>query len=287
VKSDQTVSIIMPAFNEEAAIAQVISKLKELKIVGEIIVVDDCSKDKTAEVAEKAGAKVVRHPYNKGNGAAVKTGIRTAKGDIIVMMDSDGQHDPADVPRLLTPIGEYDMVVGARLKNEKGSTHRNFANRVYNRLATYLCGIKIMDLTSGFRAIKRDIAKKFLYLLPNKFSYPTTITMALIRAGHNVRYEPVTMHQRIGKSKINIFKDGFRFFLIMFRVISLFKPIKVFLPASILFILLGLGNYVHTYIRFQHFTNMSALLIIAGINTFLLGLIAEQISQLRYDRSED
>lgn len=284
---DSKVSVIMPAFNEEEGIGNVISKLRKMNIASEIIVVDDCSKDRTAEIAEKAGAKVIRHPYNKGNGAAIKTGIRNSTGDILVMMDSDGQHDPADIPRLLASIGEYDMVVGARLKNEKGSTHRNFANRIYNRLATYLCGVKIMDLTSGFRAIKRVVAKQYLYLLPNKFSYPTTITVALIRAGHNVKYEPVTMHKRLGKSKINIFKDGFRFFLIMFRIISLFKPMKVFLPASILFILLGLGNYAHTYIRFRHFTNMSALLFIAGINIFLLGLIAEQISQLRYDRSED
>ena len=191
---NQKVSVIMPAFNEEAVIGNVVSKLKQLNIASEIIVVDDCSKDKTAEVAQKAGAKVIRHPYNKGNGAAIKTGIRNASGDIIVMMDSDGQHDPADVPRLLAPIGEYDMVVGARVKNEKGSTHRNFANRVYNRLATYLCGIKILDLTSGFRSIKKEVVKKFVYLLPNKFSYPTTITMALIRAGHNVKYEPLTMH---------------------------------------------------------------------------------------------
>jgi glycosyltransferase involved in cell wall biosynthesis len=284
---DQKVSIIMPAFNEEKAIVSVIAGLKGLNVADEIIVVDDCSNDKTAEVAAKAGARVIRHPYNKGNGAAIKTGIRNANGDVIVMMDSDGQHDPADVPKLLAPIGEYDMVVGARVKNEKGSVHRNFANRVYNALATYLCGVKILDLTSGFRAIKRSVAKQFVYLLPNKFSYPTTITMALIRAGHNVKYEALTMHRRIGKSKISIFKDGFRFFIIMFRIISLFKPMKVFLPASILFTVLGLANYIHTFIRYHHFTNMSALLIIAGMNVFLLGLIAEQISQLRYDRSED
>ena len=283
----QRITIILPAYNEEAAIVDVISKLKELEFYTEILVVDDCSTDNTAEAARKAGARVISQPYNKGNGAAIKTGIRNADGDIIVMMDSDGQHDPADIPRLVKEIGKYDMVVGARMKNRKGSVHRNFANRVYNSFATYLCGIKIHDLTSGFRAIKRDVAKKFVYLLPNKFSYPTTITMALIRAGHNVKYEPITAHRRIGKSKISLFKDGFRFFLIMFRIISLFKPIKVFLPASILCILLGLGNYIYTFIKYHRFTNMSVLLFIAGMNIFLLGLIAEQISQLRYDRSED
>lgn len=238
-------------------------------------------------MARKAGATVISHPYNKGNGAAIKTGIRNANGDTIVMMDADGQHDPSDVPRLIKDIGKYDMVVGARIKNKNSAVHRNLANRIYSSFATYLCGIKVRDLTSGFRAIKTAIARKYVYLLPNRFSYPTTITMALIRAGHNVKYEPLTMYKRVGKSKIRIFSDGFRFFIIMFRIISLFKPIKVFLPASILCILLGLGNYIYTFIRYHRFTNMSALLLIAGMNIFLLGLIAEQISQLRYDRSED
>jgi len=285
--NEQSITIIMPAYNEEAAIGKVVSKIRTVVPDAEILVVDDCSEDNTSQAASDAGATVIRHPYNKGNGAAVKTGIRNASGEILVTMDSDGQHNPEDIPRLIEKIGQYDMVVGARMENKEGSVHRNFANRIYNSFATYLCGVKIHDLTSGFRAIKRDEARKFVYLLPNTFSYPTTITMALIRAGHNVMYEPVTVHRRIGKSKISLFKDGFRFFLIMFRIISLFKPIKVFLPASILCILLGLGNYIYTFIRFHRFTNMSALLLIAGINIFLLGLIAEQISQLRYDRSED
>lgn len=280
------ISVILPAYNEERVVSEVISKIKKLELECEILVVDDASTDGTAKVASDAGARVIRHPYNKGNGASIKTGLREAMGDIVVMMDADGQHNPEDIPPLVKDIGEYDMIVGARGKGSQGSFHRNAANKIYNIFATYLCGVKILDLTSGFRAVKKDIAKKFMYLFPNGFSYPTTITMSLIKAGYNVKYVPIDVSRRVGVSKIRVLKDGIRFFIIMFRIGTLFKPIKVFLPTSFLCILFGLGYYVYTFLVFHRFTNMSLLLFISGINIFLLGLIAEQIAQLRFDRSE-
>ena len=282
------ITVILPAYNEEEGISNVIGGIKELHLEYEILVIDDASTDGTAKVASDAGARVIRHPYNKGNGASIKTGIREAMGDLVVMMDADGQHNPEDIPSLVKDIGEYDMVVGARGKGSQGSFHRNAANKIYNIFATYLCGVKILDLTSGFRAVKKDIVKKFLYLFPNRFSYPTTITMSLIRAGYNVKYVPISVSsRRVGRSKINLLKDGVRFFIIMFRIATLFKPLRIFLPVSFFCILLGLGYYIYTFLAFHRFTNMTLLLFISGINIFLLGLISEQIAQLRFDRSEE
>lgn len=280
----ESVSVIIPAYNEEKAIETVIKGIK--KEGWEIIVVDDGSIDRTEEVAEKAGARVIKHPYNIGNGAAVKTGIRAAKGEILVTMDGDGQHNPEDIPRLLQDIGKYDMVVGARSKDSETEIHRDLANRIYSLFASYVAGRKIHDLTSGFRAVKANIAKRFIYLLPNTFSYPSTITLSLIRAGHSVKYEPIKVRSRTGKSKIKLFSDGLRFFLIMFKIATLFSPMKIFLPASLSLIFLGIGYYIYTFINFLRFTNMSLLLIVSGILFFLLGLISEQIAQLRFDRSE-
>ncbi len=282
------VSIIIPAYNEEEIIGEVVARVKEvMKGDYEILVVDDGSTDKTKEVAEKAGSRVIEHPYNIGNGAAVKSGIRAAKGDILVTMDGDGQHNPEDIPRLIQDIGKYDMVVGARSKDSESKVHRDFANKIYNLFATYIAGKKVQDLTSGFRAVKALVAKKFLYLLPNTFSYPSTITLSLIRAGYSVKYEPIKLRSRTGKSKIKLFSDGLRFFLIMFKIATLFSPMKIFLPASLSLIFFGIVYYVYTFINFHRFTNMSLLLIVSGILFFLLGLISEQIAQLRLDRSEE
>jgi glycosyltransferase involved in cell wall biosynthesis len=282
------ISIIIPAYNEEESIGEVVERVKEvMKGDYETIVVDDGSIDRTGEVAGKAGARVIKHPYNIGNGAAVKTGIRAAKGEILITMDGDGQHNPEDIPRLIQDIGRFDMIVGARSEDSESRIHRDFANKIYNLFATYIAGEKIQDLTSGFRAVKANIAKKFLYLLPNTFSYPSTITLSLIRAGHSVKYEPIKVRARTGKSKIRLFSDGLRFFLIMFKIATLFSPMKIFLPASISLILFGIGYYVYTFINFHRFTNMSLLLIVSGILFFLLGLISEQITQLRFDRSEE
>src|SRR3990170_185237 len=286
--NEQKISVVLPAFREERVIGAVIQGVRSVMGSGcEIIVVDDGSPDNTGKAAEEAGARVLRHPYNMGNGAAVKSGIRAATGDVIVMMDSDGQHKPEDIPRLLEQVGIFDMVIGARTKASETSVHRDVANAIYNRFATYLTKKEILDLTSGFRAIKADIAKRFVYLLPNTFSYPTTLTLSLIRSGHSVEFIPIVARKREGKSKIKLFKDGIRFLLIMLKIATLYSPFRVFLPVSAGFITSGIGYYVYTFITTHRFTNMSALLISNGIIIFMMTLIAEQIAQLRLDRTEE
>jgi len=280
-------SIILPARNEEKIIGKIVSEIKQLYPEAEILVVNDGSSDKTALFAENAGAKVITHPLGRGNGAAIKTGIRNAKGDVLVLMDGDGQHDPKDIEILLKHIPEYDMVVGARSGNSHGYMHRNLANVFYNCLASYLADYKILDLTSGFRIVKRNIIKKFLYLFPNGFSYPTTSTLALLKAGYNVKYVPIDAKKRVGKSKLNIFRDGIGFILLMMKIIMLFSPLKVFAPVGISFALLGVGYYIYTFMLWQQFRNMSVLLISMGALIFMLGLISEQIAQLRMNNSEN
>src|SRR3989337_1897390 len=285
---EQKISVVLPAFREEKVIGTVIQGVRAIMGSGcEIIVVDDGSPDNTGKAAEEAGARVVRHPYNMGNGAAVKSGIRAATGDIIVMMDADGQHKPEDIPRLLEQVGVYDMVIGARTKASETSVHRDIANAIYNRFAAYLTKKEILDLPSGFRAIKADIAKRFVYLLPNTFSYPTTLTLSLIRSGHSVTFIPIVAKKREGKSKVKLLKDGVRFFLIMLKIATLYSPFRVFLPVSVSFFGLGIGYYIYTFITEHRFTNMSALLISNGVLIFMMALIAEQIAQLRLDRTEE
>lgn len=288
MKKAETVSIIIPAYNEGESIGGVIRKIFQIMDKEcEVIIVDDGSSDGTAEEAEQAGGKVIKHPYNKGNGAAIKTGIRNASGGIIILMDGDGQHNPEDILLLLRAMDKYDMVVGARISDSESQLHRRIANKIYNLLASYIAGRKIPDLTSGFRAIKTSILKKFLYLLPNTFSYPSTITLSFMKAGYSVYYQPVKVSKRVGKSKLSLLKDGVRFFLIISKVATLFSPLRVFLPASLIIFLSGIGYYMYTFYTAQRFTNMSLLLLVAGVMLFLLGLISEQIAQLRYDRSED
>jgi len=277
------ISIVLPAKNESAAIGQTLAQIQQLQLAHEIIVVNDGSTDQTKQVAESAGAKVVSHPYSKGNGAAIKTGARTATGDIIVFMDADGQHDPQDIPRLIEKIEQgYDLVVGARQKGSQASVGRGIANALYNNLATYMTEQKVEDLTSGFRAVRADKFREFLYLLPNGFSYPTTSTMAFFRAGYSVTYVPIHAAKRIGKSHIQPLKDGVRFFLIIFKIATLFSPLKMFLPIAILLFMIGTGWYGYTLWDAGRFTNMSALLYTGSIMIFLMGLISEQITALMY-----
>ncbi len=281
-----SISIVIPARNESTSLFTLLPRLRDLVASGEIIVVDDGSTDDTAAVSEAAGVKVVRHPYGMGNGAAVKSGARAASGEILVFMDADGQHDPADIPRLLEKLDEgYDMVVGARQRGSQASVGRGLANRVYNRLASLMTGQPIADLTSGFRAVRADKFRQFLYLLPNGFSYPTTSTMAFFRSGYPVGYVPIVAAERIGKSHIKPLKDGVRFLLIIFRIGTLYSPLKLFVPISLVFFLLGLGHYIYTFITESRFTNMSALLLSISMVVFLIGLVSEQITQLMYQHN--
>lgn len=280
------VTILMPAYNEELSIGNTITRLKELYPDFEILVVDDGSTDNTLRVAMDAGANVWPHPYNIGNGAAIKSGLRIAKGEWVVMMDADGQHNPEDIGRMLEFKDTYDMVVGARSSSSETELHRDIANKIYNWFASYVTQFRVEDLTSGFRMVRLATARQFIYLLPNTFSYPSTLTMAYLRSGRSIKYIPIETKYRIGKSKIKLLQDGSRFLLILAKVATLFSPLRVFLPVSIAFFLTAAGYYLYSFITLGRFTNMSALLFNSSIIVFLIGLVAEQISQMRYDRIE-
>ena len=281
-------SIVIPAKNEKEGLRKILPDLLGRYPAADLIVVDDGSTDSTFEVAKNFGARVVRHPRSLGNGAAIKTGARAARGDVIVFMDADGQHKPEDISRLLTELNSgYDMVVGARSMASQAGAHRAVANTFYNWFASWMVGQTVSDLTSGFRAVKTTLFRKYLYLLPNGFSYPTTITMSFFRAGYSVGYVPIEAPARIGKSHIRLFRDGARFFLIIFKIGTLFAPLKLFLPISFAFFATACSYYLYTYLSFGRFTNMSALLFITATLVFLMGLISEQISALNYKESSD
>nr|WP_305119076.1 glycosyltransferase family 2 protein [Tahibacter harae] len=275
----------MPAKNEAAALQGVLPRLRAARPDDEIIVVDDGSSDDTAAVARAAGARVVSSPYSMGNGAAIKRGARAARGEVIVFMDADGQHDPAHIERLLARLDQgYDMVVGARDWSGQAGVGRGLANALYNRLASWMTGLRIQDLTSGFRAVRAERFREFLHLLPNGFSYPTTSTMAFCRSAYPIAFEPIAVAKRIGKSHLRPLRDGVRFLLIIFKIATLYSPLKLFLPASLGFFLLGVGYYGYTFATQHRFTNMSALLFSASVIIFLIGLVSEQITALTYRR---
>jgi glycosyltransferase involved in cell wall biosynthesis len=277
------VSVIMPAKNEGTIVGEVVSRIYKALPDAEVIVVNDGSSDDTKAKSEQAGAKVISHPYSKGNGAAIKSGARAATGDILIFMDSDGQHRPEDIPRLLSRLSEgYDMVVGARASESQASAGRWAANTFYNKLSSWMVGQKIEDLTSGFRVVYAEKFREFLHILPNGFSYPTTSTMAFFRAGYSVAYEPIVADERVGESHIRIIKDGIRFLIIIFKIGTLYSPLKLFGPISLGFFGLGLGHYINTLISDGRFTNMSALLLSVSVIIFLVGLVSEQITQLLY-----
>lgn len=280
-------SIILPARDEAAALIQLLPTLRERFPTAEIIVVNDGSTDNTCDLCEQHNVLVLSHPYSIGNGGAVKSGARVAAGEILVFMDADGQHDTSDVAKLLSLLDQgYDMVVGARVEGSQASLGRGLANTFYNRLASWMTGQKIEDLTSGFRAVRADKFREFIYLLPNGFSYPTTITMAFFRSGYAVGYVPIHAAKRVGKSHIRVMHDGVRFMLIIFRVGTLYSPLKLFFPISSFFFILGISYYAYTYIAQGRFTNMSALLFITSLLVFLIGLVSEQITNLLYARKE-
>ena len=279
-------SIIIPAKNEAKAIGDAVTTARSEYPDAQIIVVDDGSDDGTGDIAEQAGATVVRHPESLGNGAAVKSGARAAQGEILAFMDGDGQHDAREFGKLLEKLdGGYEMAIGARHSGSHANVGRLFANGLYNHFASMISGRPILDLTSGFRVVRASLFKRFLYLLPNGFSYPTTITMAFLRSGYAVCFEPIQVGKRTGKSHIRPIRDGIKFLVIIFKVATLYSPLKVFLPVSALFFASGLGYYAYTYFTAGRFTNMSMLVFSAAVIIFLIGLISEQITALTYSKS--
>ncbi len=281
-----SLSIVIPAKNEAGAIGKVVENAVAEYPDAEVIVVNDGSTDDTADVARAAGATVVSHPESLGNGAAVKTGARAAQGDLIAFMDGDGQHTASELGPLLERIDEgFDMVIGARDSGSHANVGRLFANGLYNGIASMMSGRQILDLTSGFRVARAKLFKQFLYLLPNGFSYPTTITMAFLRSGYPIRFEPISADKRVGKSHIRPIRDGVRFLVIIFKIATLYSPLKIFLPISGLFFLTGASWYAYTFATAARFTNMSMLLFSAAVIVFLIGLISEQITALTYSKS--
>jgi glycosyltransferase involved in cell wall biosynthesis len=283
VAEPSTTSVIIPAFHEAGAIANVVGAIRAAGPWHEIIVVDDGSNDATGERAAQAGAIVVRHPYNKGNGAAVKTGVRRATGAHVLVIDADGQHKPEDARRIVERLGEYDLVVGARAPSTQATSFRRIGNALLNWLASYLTGRSIPDLTSGYRAAKRAELREFLHLLPNGFSTPTTTTLAFIKAGYSVLFVPIEAEQRAGHSKIKLARDGVKFFLILIKIITIFSPLRIFAPVSAFAFAIGFLYALWTLVTQSHLTNTSVLFIVLAVVFFLVGLVSEQISALRFE----
>jgi glycosyltransferase involved in cell wall biosynthesis len=286
VASPEQTSVVIPAFNEADVIGSVVTALARSAAWREILVVDDGSADGTAAAAAAAGARVIRHPYNKGNGSSVKSGIREVSGEYVLIIDADGQHPPEEAARLVSRLGEFDLVVGARAHATQATVARRVGNQLLNGLATYLTGRPIPDLTSGFRAARRKHLREFLHLLPARFSTPTTTTLAFVKAGYNVAFEPVEARARVGSSKIRLLSDGAKFFLIALKVVTLFSPLRVFLPISVASSAVGLGYAIWTIATQSHVTNSSVLLIMLGVIVFLMGLVSEQIAALRIEGRE-
>lgn len=283
VANPGSTSIVIPAYNEAASVDSLVSELAAAGSWHEIIVVDDGSTDDTAERARTAGARVVRHPYNKGNGAAVKTGIRQASGEFVLIIDGDGQHRPGDAPRLVSKLDAYELVVGARSTVTQATLGRRMGNRLLNLLASYLTQRQIPDLTSGFRTARRGHFLEFFHLLPNGFSTPTTTTLAFIKAGYSIAFEPTEARARLGTSKINLASDGFKFFLILLRVITIFSPLRIFVPLSAASLALGSGYGLWGVATDSRIPNGAVLLIVLGVLVFLIGLVSDQISTLRFE----
>lgn len=277
-----TVTVVIPAFEEAAAVGVVVQSLRATANWREVLVIDDGSADETSIVAATAGARVIKHPYNKGNGASVKTGIRHASGEYVLVIDADGQHTASDALRLVTFLGEYDLVVGTRAgSTQQASRARHVGNGALNWFAGYLTGRAIPDLTSGLRAARTSGLREFLHLLPNGFSTPTTTTLSFVKAGYSVRFEPITVAPRLGKSKIKLVSDGARFVMILLKVITIFSPLRIFLPIASMFFVFGAAYALWTTVMYHDITDSSVLLLVLAVVIFLVGLVSEQISTMR------
>ena len=281
--SPDSVTIVVPAFNEGDSIGQVVNELRAAADWFEVLVIDDGSTDGTGQAAQDAGARVIRHPYNKGNGASIKTAIRAAGSEWIAIVDGDGQHHPEDTARLVSPLGEYDLVVGARHPMTQATTGRRLGNALLNWLASYLTERHIPDLTSGLRAARRECLLEFIHLLPNGFSTPTTTTLAFLKAGYNVAFEPIDARARLGTSKIRLASDGAKFLLILLKVITIFSPLRIFAPVSVLSFVIGAAYGAWNFIYHARIPNGAVLLLMFSILILLVGLISEQISTLRFE----
>jgi len=279
-------SVVIPAYNEGDSIGVILGKIRQLKPAAEVIVVDDGSSDNTAPAAAGHGVRVVRHPYNKGNGAAVKTGIRAAHGEVVLLIDADGQHQPEDIERVLAGIGEYDLVVGARTQGAARGMVRDVGNAFFNHLASYMVGRPIPDLTSGFRAMRRPLILEFIHLLPNGYSYPTTSTLSFMKAGYNVQFVPIRARKASGKSQIKVIKDGTKFVVIIFRIITLFNPMRVFLPLSLVLFAFGMIYGLSNVALNHRIPNGAVIVIMTSILVFLFGLISEQIAAMRFESTQ-
>ncbi len=277
----QSLSIIIPAYNEEEGISATIAKLKAMNEEYEVIVVDDGSTDNTYQIAKESGAKIIRHPYNKGYGAALKTGIREASETLILFIDADNQHNTDDIPQLLKYVDTYDMVVGARTGDSEISLFRRFGKRIFNALANYLAEMRIPDLNCGFRVVKKDVVMSFFNILPNKFSFTTTLTLAMIKEGYNLKYVPVKTFRRTGKSKVRPFRDGVRFILLIVGTVSLFSPLKIFLPIAVILSIIGVIGILHGIIYYRNISDSALLLFLSAILIFFFGLLADQIAKIR------
>ena len=288
MEEKHTISIVLPCLNEAENLKDLLPKIKSCQPDAEVLVINDGSTDRSREICEENGVRVISHPKQLGNGASIKTGARNATGNVIVFMDSDGQHKPEDIQRLLDQMNEgYEMVVGARSHESQASKKREWGNRIFNKIASFMTGEKIEDLTSGFRAVKAEHFKRFLYLLPNGFSYPTTSTMAFFRSALPVAYIPIEAGIRDGKSKIRLIKDGIRFFVIILKIGALYSPMRLFLPVSFILFVIGVFYYIYTYVHYHSFTNMSAMLFMSSLFVFLMGILSEQISSLHYRNTEN
>jgi glycosyltransferase involved in cell wall biosynthesis len=283
-RSDELLTVVIPAYNEEKTVGDVIREVRQHVPAARILVIDDGSTDATARVAHDAGAEVISHPLNKGNGAAVKTALRSITGGRVAILDGDGQHDPKDLGRLIAGLDDFDLVVGARsFTNDNGSWLRNFGNVFLRRLASFLAEQTIPDLTSGFRAFRHTLAIKFLHIYPNGYSFPSTSTLSFITAGYNVGFVPIQVRRRPPQtqSKLNPFRDGFRFIMFMLRIITLANPNKIFFPAGLVMILAGIVLTIRNLILFAQFSEGIVLFLAGGINIIFFGLVLDQFASLR------